>query len=798
MRFLTADLRYGLRVLLKQPGFTIVAVLTLAVGIGANTAIFSVVNGVLLRPLPFDEPERLVRLCETHPRLGDYCVVSPPNAMDWLEQSDALAGLGLARSWPFQMETEEGREGVGGGLATAGLFRTLRIRPAVGRLFVEGESGPGNGVAVLSYEYWQSRFGGDEAVVGSLLRLEGEAVTVAGVLPAGFEMPELEGIQVWRPLHFDPRDEENREWRGFIAVGRLDDGSTVEAARAEVDAIAKRLREAHPEVNEGWGTWVVSLHESLVGDVRPALLYFVGAVALVLLIVCANLANLMLARSVGRRQEVAVRAALGASRSRITTQVLTEGAILAGAGGLIGVLLAYWTTDLLVAAVPAGLPRGEHVSLDGLALLFAAAVSVVTALLFGLAPALRGSAVDLAEAMKQGHHTAAIQAGRLRNGLVVAEIGLALILLVGAGLLTRTFAHLASWNPGFETEHVLTVSMFAPIDRYETSADVGALWRRIEEDLETLPGVAAVATTSAGPAFGGRETDGFVFEGRESRPGENPVARWYDVGPDYFQTMGLDLVRGRFLSEDDAYGGNPVVLVNESMARLFPDGDAVGKRVRLDRRELWFEVVGVVEDTRPFIQGESPPAEIYWSNRQYGRWGTFVVLRTDVPPSSIVAALRERMDTMGTGVDISSVATMRQWIDRRLVNPRFNMMLVGLFAAIALLLSVTGIYGVVAYVVAQQSREIGIRMALGAAARQVTGQVLSRSGRLVAFGLALGLVGAFATSRFLTSMLVGVTPTDPVTFVALAVLLALAALLASLIPARRAASVNPVTVLRQQ
>lgn len=798
MRFLKADLRYGLRVLLRQPGFTFLAVLTLAVGIGANTAIFSVLDGVLLRPLPFDQPDRLLRLCETHPRLGDYCVASPANALDWAEQSDAIAELGVARGWQFQLQSDEGPEGVRGGLATGGVFRAFRVQPAAGRFFTDDEYGSNNKVALLSYAYWRSHFGGDPGTVGSTIRLDGDAVTVVGILPADFEMPELEGINIWRPLHFDPRSEEFREWRGFIVTARLADGATVADARTQVEAIAARLRDAHPDVNEGWGTRVMSLHDALVGDVRPALLYFTGAVALVLLIVCANLANLMLARSLGRTQEVAVRAALGASRGRIAGQILVEGLILAVVGGLAGVFLAYWATDLLVAAVPAGLPRGDQVRLDGLVLLFAALVTLGTAVLFTLAPALRGARVDLAEAMKHGRQTAAGAIGRLRGGLVVAEIALALVLLVGAGLLTRTFAHLASWNPGFETEHVLTVSMFAPTDRFPTTESVGDLWRRVEEELSTLPGVTSVSTTSAGPAFGGRETDGLVIEGQPSEPGQNPVVRWYDMGPGYFRTMGIDLVRGRLMTEADAYGNTQVAVVNESAARLFPDGDPIGKRFSIELSDRVMEVVGVVEDTRPYIAGESPPAEVYWSNRQFGRWGTFAVLRTDVDPTSIVPALRDRMKEFDPNVDVSTIAPMEQWMGRRLVRPRFNMMLVGIFAGIALLLAITGVYGVIAYVVAQRSREIGIRMALGAQARQVAMQILRQSGRLLGAGILLGLFGAFATSRFLASMLVGVTPGDPLTFGAITLIIAAAGIAASLIPARRAAAVSPMQVLREE
>ncbi len=797
MSVFLADAKHAFRALMKRPLFTGVAVLTLAVGIGANTAIFSVVRGVLLRPLPFERSGELVRICETNPQVGDYCIASPPNVMDWRAESRTLSEIGLGRDWPFHLRVAGEQAMVSGGLATAGFFRALRVKPALGRLIEPEDVVPGRHVVVLDHRLWVDRFGSDPDIVGRRVELDTEPFTVVGVLPAGFEVPGLEYVRLWRPLHFDPRDEKNRDWRGFQVIGRMADGVTLTQTRSELETIRARLAAEHPATNEGWGIRVESLRDSMVASVRPALMVFTGAVALVLLVVCANLANLLLARSLARRPEMAVRAAMGGTRRRLAGEVLMEGALLSLMGGAAGVLLAVWGVDAMLALVPGGMPRAENVAVDGPVLAFALGLSLLTTVVFATLPALRGARVELAEALKAGQRSVSAEGGRLRAGLVVVEIALALTLLVDAGLLVRSFSTLSGWNPGFDRQNLMIFSMFAPNDKYTDHAQVVAFWRRVREELGTVPGVTSVGAVSAGPLFGGIETDEFVMQGRTSTPGSNPSVWYHDTSPGYLETLGVQLLRGRMINDGDVAGGPHVAVVNEAMARLWPGGDPVGAHLRLLQNHWEGEIVGVVRDIKPLVPGTAAKPELYWPLQQMGRPVVFFVLRTDVAPASVVPAVRNRLAQLDPDVSPGTFRTFNDWVGTRLVRPRFNMLLVGLFSFIALLLATTGIYGVLAYLVARRAREIGLRMALGAGQRRVALEVLARGGRLTALGLGLGLVLAVATSRFLASLLFGVKPTDPVTFAAVALLLAAVALLATYLPARRASRLDPMEVLRE-
>ncbi|UCD23970.1 MAG: ABC transporter permease [Gemmatimonadota bacterium] len=796
---LVRDVRYALRTLTRSPGFALVAVVTLALGIGANTAIFSVVNSILLRPLPVADADRLVSLCETNPAIAGFCIASPGNVEDWAQQSNSFESIGVARDWPFILKTDEGVQGIRGGIATPAFFNVLQFRPALGRLFVPEDLEPGNNrVVVLSDATWRSRFGSDVTIVGRNLTLGDEIYTVIGVLPAEAEVPRMEGFQLWAPLHFHPREQGGRSWRGFRALGRLAAGVTITEADAEMSTIAVRLAEQYPETNDGWGIRLVHLHEQVVGSVRPMLLVFLGAVGFVLLIGCANVANLLLARSSGRRRELAVRTALGASRGRLLRLLLSESVLLAVAGGGAGLLLAVWAVSTFVSLAPGSIPRLDEVAIDGRVLGFALLVSLLTSLVFGLLPSLQATSLNLNEELKEGDR--ASSSGRLgiRSLLVVSQVALALMLLIGAALLTQSFATLLRWKPGFDQSNLLTVWLLASTGKYESADQVSLVFEQAVEEVGALPSVESVGRTSAGPLFGGRETDEFVIEGRPlPAPGDGPVARWFDVGPKYFGTLGVPLVKGRGLEPSDAAGMTPVAVINESAVRRYwPGEDPLGQRVTI--RGETRTIVGVVSDVRPLRPGTPIDPEVYWPQAQSPRYATFLVIRTKTDPLSAVEGIRKRLQQLDPDMRVSSLTTLRQRMSRELVGPRFNMLLIGIFASVALLLAAVGIYGVVAYTVARRTREMGIRVALGARGWDIVRSVAAHGMVPTTVGLVLGLLGAVGLTRVLESLLFGVSPTDPVTFAGVAVVLAAVAALACYVPARRATRVEAVVALREE
>jgi len=795
---LVRDLRYALRTLIRAPGFTAVAVITLALGIGANTAIFSVVDSILLRPLPVVDPDRLVSLCETNQAIAGFCIASPTNVEDWSQQSRSFETIGIARDWAFILKTDDGVEGLSGGIATPDFFNVLQFTPALGRLFVPDDLEPGNNrVVVLTHATWRSRFGSDVTVIGRTLTLDDESFTVIGVLPADALVPRMEHYQVWAPLHFQPREERQRSWRGFRALGRMADGATLAEARAEMATIASRLAGEYPETNEGWGVRLVPLHEQVVGSARPTLLVFLGAVGFVLLIGCANVANLLLARSASRRRELAVRTALGASRGRLVRLLLGESVLLAVIGGAAGLLLAVWAVNTFVSLAPGGIPRLDEVGMDGRVLAFALLISLLTSVVFGLVPSLQATSLDLNAALKEGDRGSS--SGRLgvRGLLVISEVALALMLLIGAGLLTQSFATLLRWKPGFDQSNLLTVWLLASSGKYETGDQVVSVFRQAAAEVEALPSVESVGRTSAGPLFGGRETDEFHIEGRPlPAPGEGPVARWFDVGPNYFATLGISLLKGRSFEETDARGAEPVAIINESaVQRYWPGEDPLGQRITIYGRTM--TVVGVVTNVRPLRPGTPIDPEIYWPQTQVPRYATYLLIRTKTDPSSAVQGVRARLQQLDPDM-ISGFMTLDQRVARELVAPRFNMLLVGIFASVALLLAAIGIYGVIAYTVARRAREMGIRMALGAQRWDIVKAVVVQGMVPTTIGVGLGLVGAVGLTRVLDTLLFGVNPTDPVTFAAVAITLAAVAALACYIPARRATRVDAVVALREE
>jgi putative ABC transport system permease protein len=798
MRDLLLDLRYAVRALVTRPTLTLAAVITLGLGIGATTAIYSIVYGVVLRPLPFPHADRLVLLCEQFPSAPpNACITSPPNAEDIAARSRTIEALGLARDWSVQIATPDGPEGLPGGIATPGFFRALGVEPEVGRLLDAGDmTGSEGTVAIIAHDLWQTRFGAARDIVGRVVTLNAKPVTIIGVLPRTFAPPSLDWIQVWRPLHINPRDEKHRDWRGFKAFGRLRAGVTAREARAELATIAGGLRRDHFATTAQWGFVMRSMHDYVVGGVRPTLLLFLGAVVVVLLIACANVANLLLARATARSREMALRAALGAGRERIVRALLTESLVLALVGAILGVLLALWTTEAFKHLAPRGIPRIDQVSVNGGVLVFALALAIATAAVFGLAPALQASRVDLAQGLREGGRTGTKRAGRLGAGLVVGELALAVMLVAGAGLLTRTFAAFTRWSPGFEQEHLLSFNTFAARGTYQDQHAVAALWDRVEAELRSVPGVVAVGSSSAGPLFGGYESGEMHMEGAPAD--QRASVRWYDVSPSFFATIGVPVVRGRSLDASDVIGTPTVALVNETLAnRYFPGGTALGKHVEWNAggQTSSYEIVGVVRDVPPIHAGDPVEPELYWSNRQQPRPFSYFVVRTGVPPAAVAASVRARLRAIDRGLRPADVATLTERVAVELRNPRFNMTLLVAFAFTALLLAAIGTYGVLAYTVAQRTREIGVRIALGAQRGHVLGHVMRQGLTLAALGIAVGTALALALARTIAGLVAGVSARDPLTLALSGLVVGLVAVGACLVPALRASRVDPVTAL---
>ncbi len=715
--------------------------------------------------------------------------------------SHELSDVGIGRTWPYALSDDAGAEGITGGLASAGFLRALGARPILGRLYGEDEHGPDRDkVVVLSHAFWTTRYGADPSVVGSTIRLDEEPYEIIGVLPAGFRAPfDMADVPLWKPPHFDPLDPEVRSWRGFRVIGHLAPDATRASAAEELRGLYARIATQHEEVNDEWRLRVTSLLDVVVGDTRPILMAFLGASALLLLIVCANVANLLLARGLGRRQELAVRAALGAERRRLVGGILVESLVLTGLATILAVVLANGATTLLLRLAPP-MPRMDEVAMDGRVFAFAAVLSVLATAAFAVLPALRVTAWDLAQTVKAGAREAETRgSSRLRSALVVAELALSLVLLAGAGLLSRSFARYLSWDPGFERSGLMAMSAFANSGKYESRAQLFAMWRQAEERVAAVPGVTSVATASAGPLFGGGDgASPYVVDGADPN-GQLPSVWWYDVGPRYFATLGLPILEGREITEADGLGVEPVAVVNQTMARnAWPGESAVGKSVTLPELTTrpTFRVVGVVADVQPLTPGDAPLPEIYWSNRQLGRGATFFLVRTTGEPTALAQSVEDAMLEVDPDLSLGTARPLVATEERMLVRPRFEALVILVFALAALALSAVGVYAVVSYSVARRVREMGIRMALGAAAGDVVSMVVRSSMGVALIGIALGLLGAVAAGRVARGMIHGVSPTDPLSLGGAALVLAAAAAFAAWLPARRVTRADPLRAIR--
>jgi putative ABC transport system permease protein len=810
MGTLIQDLRYGARMLLRSPGFTVVVVLALALGIGANTAIFSVVNAVLLRPLPYDEPEQLVMIWG-YSRINDDTrgVLSAPDARDLRDQSQTLEYVAPYQQSGTTLTSGDETERVYGANVPADIFPLLRTKPLLGRTFTREEDVIGGpSVIVISQGLWQRSLGSDPAVIGKEIKLGNKPYTVVGVMPADFRFPiRSERPDFWMPISSSPSfiaAKDARGSRSLRVVARLKPGVTQAQARSELDTIARRMEAQYPDTNTGISFDPTPLHDDVVSDIKPALLVILGAVAFVLLIACANVANLLLARGAARQKEIAIRTALGAGRLRIVRQLLTESVLLSLIGGGLGLLLAMWGVDLLVAASPQDLPRVRESGLDLSVLGFTAAVSILTGILFGLAPSLKASRLDLNESLKEGSRgsTESLRRNRVRSLLVISEVALSLVLLIGAGLLIRSFVSLLGVSPGFDVPAILTVDIPLSRAKYPSAEQQTAFVKQVVERTREVPGAASVAAVNLLPLSGDSRQSSFNVEGRPPiPPGQEPDAEVSAITPDYFQTMGIPLRKGRDFTERDAKDAPRVVVISEAFARRhFPGEEPLGRRLVFDDDEPPYEIVGVVGDVRHEGLAREAYPECYFSFFQAPERQVNLIVRaaSSTKPESLRAAVRHAIRQLDGEQLIWDSKTMEQLLAESVSRRRFNMLLLGIFAALALVLAAVGIYGVMSYSVTQRTHEIGIRIALGAQTRDVLRLVVRQGMMLTLIGVALGLTAAFAVTRVMASLLYGVTPTDALTYGAVAVLLVAVALLACLIPARRAMKVDPMEALRYE
>ncbi|MDQ3254316.1 MAG: ABC transporter permease [Acidobacteriota bacterium] len=808
MQTLWQDLRYGVRMLLKKPSFTLVAVSTLALGIGANTAIFSVVNAVLLRPLPFKDADRIAWIWETQPQL-DRAPFTPADFLDYQAQNRSFEQVAAFTSRNLTLTGGEQPERLIGAMVSHNFFAALGAEALSGRAFLPEDGQPdAMRVAVISYGLWQRRFGANPQLIGKSLTFTGVDFTVVGIMPPDFKYPS--DAEVWlNPRRVVPElgvgsMEDVRTMRGthyLNVIARLKPGVTIAQAESDMKDVARRLGQEHKSTH---GVRVVSLHERVVGNLRPALLVLLGAVSLVLLIACANVANLLLGRAASRQKEIAVRTALGASRARVIRQLLTESLLLGLLGGGLGLLLAHWGVDLLVALSPADTPRLKEIGIDSQVVIFTLAASLLIGLIFGLAPALQASKLNLNEALKAGGRsaTADVRHNRVRSLLVVCEVALSLVVLVGAGLLIKSFLRLQEVEPGFDASNLLTAQISLAVAKYDSTAKQAAFFGRMIEHLEALPGVQAVAVANDLPIAGRDQTSNPRIEGRASVPGEEPLVGVHMVNHSYFQAMGIQLLKGRLFSAADVDGSQPVAIINETMARrLFPNDDALGKQMRfsdLSSKERWKEIVGVVGNVKHNGLDAEPYMETYTPYLQNQISSMMIAVRSTSDPANLTAAVRSAILEIDKDQPISSVKMMDQVLSDSIAPRRSSMSLFGFFAAVALALATVGIYGVMSYSVTERTHEIGIRMALGAQRMDVLRFVIGQGMLLTLIGVAVGLVATFALTRVMSSLLYGVSATDPVIFIGVALLLATVALLACYIPARRATKVDPMVALRYE
>ena len=816
------DIQYGLRQLIKNPAFTLIAALTLALGIGANTAIFSVVNALLLKPLPFPNPQELTAFGMTSKRVKDQTdlgSLSYPDFFDFRAQNRTLSSMAVFRVRPSAVTNAEGAASVLGVKASAEFFDVLEVKPIMGHTFTQADEkaggGPGGFKIIISNDFWKKQFGGEANVLGRSIELDRRKFTVIGVMPAGFQFPiQADPIDFYVTIAEDAANPdgnkpatEERGSHSLDAIARLKPGVTIEQAQADLATIAANLEKQHPDTNSYFGVAFRPLREELIGDVRPALYVLFGAVLCVLLIANANVANLLLARASVRGKEIALRAAVGASRARIIRQLLTESLLLAGLGGLFGLLIAQWGTEALIRTVPQNIPRISNIQLDAAVLVFTLVVSLVTGVIFGLVPALQASHVDLNTALKTGTRTGTggEHKHRLRNALVMAEVALALILLVCAGLLIQSFARLGRVSPGVQTERLLTARIQLPSVAYPKNENIIAFFDQFLPRIRALPGVESASTIVPLPLSGSNMVTSFDMEEHPLPDGQQNGAPVRIVATDYFKTMGIPVRQGRVFNEHDQIKSAPVVIVNERFANKFFAGqNVIGKRIKPgfsadDKGEKMREIVGVVGNVKHLSLKNDDSPEMYLPRTQIPFDIVSLVVRTRVSdPTALTSAIRKELAAMDSSIPLTSVRVFDEYISRALARPRFNALLLSIFAGTALLLTAIGIYGVLAYSVAQRTNEIGIRMALGAAQSNIFRLVVGQAMTLVAISLTIGLIGAIGATRLLTSLLFGVGAWDPITFASIVVLISFVAFLAAWLPARRASRVDPVIALRAE
>ena len=803
------DVRYAARMLRKSPGFTVVAVLTLALGIGANAAIFSVVYAVLLEPLPYRDSSRLIVLNESTPRVGTVSV-SYPNFLDWRAENHSFSNMAAVGSVGFSLAGISQPENIRGDAVSSNFLSMLGLRPFIGRDFDASEEKPGAApVVLLSYSLWQSHFGGGRDVLGRAIKLDGRSYTIIGVLPSNFRSPDktdvLEPIGVWATNNDDATDRGSRG--DMIVIGRLAPGVSLARARVEMDGIAARLAREYPGANDQFGVKLQSIRDAFVGDVRPAILVLFGAVLFVLLIACANVANLFLVRGATRTKEVALRIAFGAGRGRIIRQMLAESFVLALLGGALGAALAVGGIRAIGRMIPADVLSGAGIALNGPVLLFTCGVIILAAFVFGLAPALHSTSADVQSELKEGARSVSPGArqSRLRMALAIAEISLAVVLMAGAGLMMKSLYRLLSVNPGFRTDRVLSMEMDLRTAQYAKDPGIYNFWQRVLDGARALPGVESSAVGTVIPFTGNHNRNDVTIEGMvEPRPGSWPHPDVHIISPGYVTTLGLPLLRGRSFVAEDNENAALVGLINARLAReLFAGRDPIGKRFMFghpsDKHPAkWITIVGVVGDTKLYGLANPSRLEVYVPFRQHAASDMTLLVKSSVEPAALIASIRQVVASVDKDQPLFAIATMNQLRADSTSERRMTFVLLGAFSGLALVLATIGIYGVISYSVAQRTHEIGIRMALGAQHSSVLRMILAQGAKIAAAGIGLGVIAALALTRLMSSLLFSVNASDPATFAGVTLLLVIVALLACYVPARRAMRVDPMVALRHE
>ena len=806
METIFQDIRYAFRMMFKNPGFTIIALLTLGLGIGANTAIFSIVNTLLLRPLPYGNPERIVMIWQDYTkRTGrEREWTSPDTFFDWRAQNQVFEGISALDGWLPTIIAEQ-PEQLAGARVNYNMFSILGVQPSLGRNFTKEEDVPnGPRVVILSDGLWKRKFAADPKIIGKNLLIDGQQFNIIGVMPHNFEFPMEPSAQLWTTMQVDATNSCGRGCITLRTIARLKPGVNLQQATSDMRLITKRLAQQYPEEYRDVGIILLPLQEQLTEDIRPALLLLLGAVGLVLLIACANIANLLLVRASKRRTEIAVRSALGASKLRLMRQLMTENLLLALIGGIIGIFLGVQGLQILIGLLPDDLQiiGLKNIGIDITVLGFTLALSLMTGIIFGLLPLIQFTDPGMGESLKEaGKNRASAGGSRIRSILVVSEVAFALMLLVGAGLLMKSFLRLINVNPGFSAENVLTMQLNLPELRYPEREQINAYIYELLERVQTLPGVLKAGTTSVLPLAGNYTDTGFLIEGQSEDTAKDQGVWFQMISKDYLQTLGIPLLRGRYFGDQDGAEASRVLIVSESFAkRYFPKGDAIGKRLNFNNpaKPLWREIIGIAADVKQFGLDRETPVALYFHQKQSASPFVTLAVRTTKDPLNLANEIRSQVWSLDKNLAVSNVQTMDQVVASTVNTPRITLILIGTFAAAALLLAGLGLYGVISYSTAQRTNEIGIRMALGAERHHVLQMVVKQGIILTAVGVVIGLAGAFSLTRLMERLLFGVEATDPQTFVGISVLLALIALIASYIPAHRASKVDPMVALRYE